>query len=168
MLAGAEQPRRDRHMQLIDEPRREVLADRRHAAADLHILPLGGGLGSFHRLVDPTCDEVEDRAALHLDWRSVVMRQHEHRSVVRRSLPPPATPGIIGPGTTNRAEHVASHDPRADALTGSCRDVVIDAGRAPGLSTHALERAGRDEPFVQLFSTNAEGSLPSLTRAGAV
>jgi hypothetical protein len=38
MFAGPEQPGRDRHVKRVDEPRVEVLADRRHAAADLHIL----------------------------------------------------------------------------------------------------------------------------------
>ena len=33
MLAGPEQPWRDRHMQVVDEPRFEVLPDRRDAAA---------------------------------------------------------------------------------------------------------------------------------------
>ena len=44
MLAGPEQPRRDRHVQLVDEPRFEVLAYRRHAAADLHILSLAASV----------------------------------------------------------------------------------------------------------------------------
>src|SRR2546428_10369878 len=39
MLAGPEQPWRDRHVQLVDEPRFEVLADRRHPGAHPHILP---------------------------------------------------------------------------------------------------------------------------------
>src|ERR1043166_3369195 len=37
MLAGPEQPWRDRHVQIVDESRFEVMAERRHAAADLHI-----------------------------------------------------------------------------------------------------------------------------------
>jgi hypothetical protein len=108
------------------------------------------------------------RAAFHLDRRAGVMRQHKHRTVVRRVIPPPAAPGVIGPGTTNRAEHVASHDPRADAHTKTRRDIVINAGGPAGLTIDALERAGRDEPFVQRFTTDAEGILASLERAGAV
>jgi len=96
------------------------------------------------------------------------MRQHEYRAVVRRVLPPPAPPGVIGPGTTNRAEHVAPHDPGADALPRTRRDIVIDAGGAARLPSDALERAGRDEPVVQRFATDAEGHLASLERAGAV
>src|SRR5919206_337842 len=155
-------------MQLVDEPRFEVLADRRHAAADLHILSLRCLRRPFQRLAGTARDKVEHRAAFHLDRRAGVMRQHEYRAVVRRVLPPPATPGVIGPGTTNRAEHVASHDPRADALTKTPRDIVIDAGGAAGLTTDALERAGRDEPVVQRLTTDAEGIVASLARAGAV
>src|SRR5213593_991327 len=168
MLAGPEQPRRDRHVQVVDEPRFEVLADRRHAAADLHILSLSSRRRSFQRLADTARDKVEDRAAFHLNRRAAVMRQHKYGAVVRRVLSPPAAPGVIGPGATNRAEHVASHDPRTDALPKTRRDIVIDAGGAASLTIDALERAGRDEPFVQSFTTDAEGILASLERAGAV
>src|SRR5215213_373031 len=168
MLAGPEQPGRNRHVQCVDEPGLEVLADRRHAAADLHILSLRCLRRSFQRLAGTARDKVEHRAAFHLDRWASVMRQHKYRAVIRRVLPPPAAPGVIGPGTTNRAEHVASHDPGADALTKTRRDIVIDAGGAAGLTIDALERAGRDEPLVQSFTTDAEGILASLERAGAV
>src|SRR5688572_8163950 len=168
MPTGPEQPGRDRHVQFVDEPRFEVLADRRHAAADLHILSRRCLRRSFHRLAGTARDKVEHGAAFHLDRRAGVMCQHKYRAVVRRVLPPPATPGVIGPGTTNRAEPVASHDPRADAHPKTRRDLVIDAGGAAGLAIDALKRAGRDEPIVQSFTTDAEGFLTSLERAGAV
>src|SRR5204863_4796233 len=100
--------------------------------------------------------------------RTAVMRQHKYRAVIRRVLPPPAAPGVIGPGTTNRAEHVSSHDPRTDAVPKTRCDIVIGAGGAAGLTMDALERAGREQPFVQSFTTDAEGILASLERAGAV
>src|SRR5207248_4390058 len=86
MLAGPEQPWCDRHVQLVDQPRFEVLADRRHAAADLHILPLGSRPRSFQRLADTARDKVEDRAAFHLNRRAIVMRQHKYGAGVRRVL----------------------------------------------------------------------------------
>src|SRR5512145_2864348 len=168
MLTGPEQPGRDCRVQLVDEPRFEVLADRRHAAADLHVLTRGGRRRAFQRLVDSAGDKMIDCAAFHLDRWAVVVRQHEHRAVIRRVLSPPPTPSVIGPRTTNRAEHVAPHDPRADAFPKTRREIVIDAGGAAGLTTHALERARRDVPIVQCFTTDAEGNLASLTRAGAV
>src|SRR5437867_4459628 len=168
MLARPEQPWRDRYVQLVNEPRFEVLADRRHAAADLHILSLSTRRRSLQRLADTARDKVENRAAFHLNRRAAVMRQHKYGAVVRRVLSPPAAPGVIGPGATNRAEHVASHDPGSDALPKTRRDIVIDAGGAAGLTIDTLERAGRDKPFVQSFTTDAEGILASLVRASAV
>src|SRR5437667_9566480 len=113
MLAGPEQPWRDRHVQLVDEPRFEVLADRRHAAADLHILSLSSRGRSFQRLADTARDKVEDRAAFHLNRRAAVVRQHKYGAVVWRVLSPPAAPGVIGPRARNRAEHIAAPDPSA-------------------------------------------------------
>src|ERR1051326_8980399 len=168
MLAGPEQPWRDRQVQLGDEPRFEVLADGRHTAADLHILSFSCRRRTLQRLADTARDKVEDRAAFHRDRRATVMRQHKYRTVVGRVLPPPPAPVVIGPGTTNRAEHVASHDPCPDALPKTRRNVVIDARGAAGLTIDALERTGRDEPLVQSLTTDAEGILSSLTRPGAV
>src|ERR1700758_5677496 len=128
MLTGPEQLWRDRHVQLVNEPRFEALTDRRHPAADLHMLTRGCRRRAFQRLADTASDKVKDRSAFHLYWRASVMCQHEYRAVIRLILPPPAVPGIIGPGTTNRAEHVASHDPRAHALAKPRRDIVVDAG----------------------------------------
>jgi hypothetical protein len=88
--------------------------------------------------------------------------------VIRWVLPPPAAPSIVGPGTANRPEHIASHDPRADALPKTRRDVIIDARGAAGLTIDALERARRDEPFVQRFTTDAERILARLARASTL
>ena len=60
MLAGPEQPVRDRHVQLVDEPRFEVLADRRNAAADLYVLSFSCRRRSLQCLVDTVGDKVED------------------------------------------------------------------------------------------------------------
>src|SRR3989442_7819529 len=103
MLAGPEQPWRDRHVQLVDEPRFEVLADRRHAAADLHILSLSSRRRSFQRLADTARDKVEDRAAFHLNRRAALKRQHKYTAAGRPgSFSPPPPPGGPAPGSTNR------------------------------------------------------------------
>src|ERR1700730_15122255 len=83
MLAGPEQPWRDCYVQLVDESRFEVLADRRHAAADLHIRSLSCRRRSFQRVADTIRDKMKDRAAFHLDWRARVMRQHKYGPMVR-------------------------------------------------------------------------------------
>src|SRR2546428_7386466 len=92
MLAGPEQPWRDRHVQLVDEPRFEVLADRRHAAADLHILSLSSRRRSFQRLADTARDKVEDRTAFHLNPRAPLHALHKYRALVRRGVFPPPPP----------------------------------------------------------------------------
>src|ERR1043166_8640808 len=89
MLAGPEQPRCDRQVQLVDEPGFEILADRRHAAADLDILPLGCHPRPLQRLADTAGDKVEDRTAFHLNRWTLVVRQHKYGAVVRRGGFPP-------------------------------------------------------------------------------
>src|SRR6476620_9644974 len=98
MFAGPEQSRRDRHVQFVDELRFEILADRCNATTDLYILSLSCRRRSLQCLADTVGDKVEDRAAFHLDRRAVVMCQNKYRAVIRRVFPPPAAPGVIGPG----------------------------------------------------------------------
>src|SRR6185503_13430257 len=126
----------------------EILTDRRHAAADLHVFSARGLHRPVVRLASATGDEVKHGAAFHLDRLARVVRQHEYWAVIRRILPPPATPRVIGPGATNWAEHVSPHDPGANAHTSTRGDVVIDADGAAGFSSHAQERVGHDEPVV--------------------
>src|SRR5688572_11233402 len=97
-----------------------------------------------------------------------MMRQLEHGAMIRRVLSPPATPGLIGPRTANRPEHVSSHYPGADALPESRGEIVVDARGATVLSAHALECAGRDVPIVQLLTADSERILARLARAGAI
>src|SRR5262245_32740560 len=104
VLAGSEEPGSDRNVQLVDEPCLEVLTDRRHAAADLHVLSARCLGCSVKCLASATGDEVKHRAAFHLDRLARVMRQHEYRAVIRWILPPPSAPRVVGPRATNRAE----------------------------------------------------------------
>src|SRR2546428_2799690 len=92
MLAGPEQPWRDRHVQLVDEPRFEVLADRRHAAADLHILSLSSRPRSFPRLADTARDKVEDRTAFHLNPRAPLHALHKKTAAGGGGVFSPPTP----------------------------------------------------------------------------
>ena len=48
--------------------------------------------------------------------RARVMRQHEHRHVVRRLVAPPALPALVRPWPADRPEHVPAQDPGADSL----------------------------------------------------
>ena len=51
-------------MHLVDQPRTEVLLDRRRAAADPHIAPVGRGERALERRLDAVVDEVERGATL--------------------------------------------------------------------------------------------------------
>src|SRR5687768_7570269 len=101
MLAGSEQPGRNRDVQLVDEAGFEELPDCRNAATDLDILSRRCFRRTFERLARTARDKVKHRAAVHLDRRARVMGQYKYRPVVRRVLAPPATPNVIGPGTAN-------------------------------------------------------------------
>ena len=45
----------------------------------------------------------------------------------------------IRPRTTNRAEHVAAHDPGADIFHRAFGDVIVDAGGAARLADHFMK-----------------------------
>src|SRR3569833_2666015 len=168
MLARPQHLRRDRDVHLVDEPRFEILPDRRHSAVDLHVLPAGGCHRASIRLANTTRDKVENSPTFHLDRLATVMGQHKHGTVVRRVFAPPPTPRVIGPGTPDWPEHVAPHAPRADALTEAGGDVVVDTCRAAHFAIDALEGARRDEPIMQRFAADSQGTLARLRRAGAV
>jgi hypothetical protein len=71
-----------------------------------------------------------------------------------------------GPRT---AEHVAAQNPGADVLESARGEIVVEAGLALVLAEQgALERAGRDEPFVQRHAADAERILQVLPGTGAV
>src|SRR5213083_2878370 len=96
-LTTAEQDRRDRDMHLVDEPRLEILAHRGRPAADLDIEPSRGLPGATERFLNSAGDEMKDGPALHRDRFACVVRQHEHRHVIRRVLAPPAVPPVVPP-----------------------------------------------------------------------
>jgi hypothetical protein len=63
-LARPEQDGRDGEVHLINEARLQVLPDRRHTAAESHVLTPGGVAGALQRFVDAADDEVKRGAAL--------------------------------------------------------------------------------------------------------
>jgi hypothetical protein len=95
------------------------------------------------------------------------MREHEDRNVVRRLVPPPSFPGLVLPGTADRAEHVTAQNPRPDVLEAPGREVVVDPGGPVAASEHPLKGAGRENPPVQRFPSHAKGVLEPLTGASA-
>jgi NADH:ubiquinone reductase (H+-translocating) len=138
-LTAAEEDGHLHDVHVVDQVGGEELADGSRAAADADVEAARGAPGGRERVGRAGLDEVEGRAALHLDRGPGVMGQHEDGGVERRLLPPPALPLLIGPRAALRAELVAAHDLRADARAPGAREGVV-GGRAPaGLAKHRAE-----------------------------
>ena len=85
------------------------------------------------------------------------MREHEDRHMVHRVQAPPAFPVLVGPGAAHGAEHVAAHDPGADALHALGGHVVVRAELALVLAeVRSLEVARAEHLGVQVLRSLAE------------
>src|SRR6478609_956736 len=168
VLTRTEHHRTDREMHVVDCASAQILTDRLGTAADAHISAARGGLGPFERFLDATGDEVKRRSARHLERLARMMSEHEDGHMVRRLVTPPTAPGFIQPRSADRPEHVPTQDPRAGVHGALMSKVVVDADPAAARVTeHALERARRIEPLVQLFATFTERILFALVRTSA-
>src|SRR5690606_35484183 len=97
-----------------------------------------------------------------------MVRQHEDVAMIGRGFAPPAAPAFIRPRAADRAEHIAPHHPRADIFEAPRGHLLVDAVRAALLvEDHALDGAGREEPFVQLLAPLPERIVEALVRPGA-
>src|SRR3954447_17930717 len=153
-LAGAEQDRRDVERELVDDAGNEGLAHSRGAARDVYAALAGRLTRLCVSGVEAAGDEVEGRAAFHLDRLSSVMGEHEDRRVIGRLGTPPAAPVLI-PLVADRPEHVAPHDVRAARAhepAGRRRVGVVGARVA-------------EMPGMELASTLAEWMLAALVGA---
>src|SRR5206468_1956393 len=101
----------------------------RHAAADPHVLAVGGRGRSLEGGLDPVGDEVEGGAALHLDRRPRMVGEYEDSNMIGRRVAPPSLPALVGPGPAHRPEHVAAEDPGPDVGEAAGREIVVDTGR---------------------------------------
>ena len=129
MIPRAEQDRRDRDVQLVNETGPEELARRARASPNSHIFPAGDSGGLCKHLLRSQFHEVERRATGHLDRRALSMGQYEHRHAKRRLVTPPALPiWVVGEGV--EAEHPGTHDFGADLFEVGRGVLVVDAGRA--------------------------------------
>src|SRR5918996_2420390 len=95
--ASAEQDRHHDDVHVVDEPRGNEVPDHGGASADAYVLTVRSIAGGLERLRGRSIDEVERRAALHLDRWPRVMGEDEDRRVERRvgTPPPPPLPGIV-------------------------------------------------------------------------
>src|SRR4051794_7106492 len=90
--APAEQDRNHRDVHVVDEPGGKEFADHGGTSADAYVLALRGRAGRLERVGRRRVEEVERRAALHLDRPARVMSEDEDRCVERRGGAPPAPP----------------------------------------------------------------------------
>src|SRR5882724_201790 len=167
MFPRSEQNRRKRQMQLVDQPRAQILPDRRHAAADPNVLAFGGRGRALEGGLDPVGDEMEGGAALHLDRRPRMVGEHEDGNVIGRRVAPPPLPALVGPGPAHRPEHVAAQDPGPDIGEAADREILVDAGRPAVLAGHLVKHAGREEPPEQPGAAHAERIVEALIGSGA-
>src|SRR5215218_11476608 len=114
-------------------PGSKELADHGGTSADAYVMAARGLAGRLERLGRRSVDEVERRAAIHLDRRARVMGEDEGRGVERRVGTPPALPlRVLGP--SGRAELVGTHDLGAHPRIVQPHEGVVDAAGAAGLA----------------------------------
>src|SRR5437773_9922341 len=87
--------------------------------------------GATERFLNSARDEMKDGPAFHRDRLARVVRQHEHRRMIGRILPPPAAPLVVGPRPAHGAEHVSAHDIRPDAFPEALGKIVVGTRRPP-------------------------------------
>src|SRR5258708_6220591 len=168
MLAGTEQDRPHRKMQLVDQRGAQILANGGHAAPEAHVTAACGGLCLLQGGVYALGDKTEFGAPRHPDRRPRVMRQHEDGRVIWRLVTPPALPAVVRPRAPDGTEHVAAKDPRADSGKALLRNAVIDSRLPAVFAVHLPPNARVEEPLHQLGATNAERLLKILARPGAL
>src|ERR671937_721671 len=165
--AVPKQYRNDVELELVQEPRRQVLLNDLGAAPEPDILTVRGFLRPLQRPLDPVGDEVERRAPLHLHGIARVMGEDEHVVVVRRVVSPPSFPLLIPPvPAAYGPEHVAAHHAGADVLERLLHDPRALVQLAALLGMRLAPSGQRNGPVMQSLPTLAERVLLALVRAG--
>src|SRR5438045_2442776 len=149
-------------MHLIDELGAQILLDGCDTSSDSHVPLLCSFFCALQRRMNSVGDEVKCCAALHLKRLARVVRQHERRNMIGRFVTPPSFPGVVGPWTAHRPEHVPAENPRAHVLHPSLRPLIIHTSRAAFLPLHLLPCACGKEPLKQLRATNAKRIVQTL------
>jgi tetratricopeptide (TPR) repeat protein len=163
--ASPEQDGDHRDVHVVDESGGEEVADHAGPSAEAYILAVRSRPGRHERLGRRRVDEVERRAAVHLDRRARVMGEDEGRGVERRVGTPPALPlRVLVP--SGRAELPGTHDLGADPDREHLQEGVVDAAAAARLTDPLGPGPGDEHPLVQPFAGVAERCLQALTFAG--
>src|SRR5215218_4954687 len=131
----AEEDRRQRDGELIDQTRVEVLDDGVGTSRDSDILASGDLTRLPQRALDPVVDEVERGPARALPGTANLVGQDEDRRVER---------SFLGPETFSSLEHPLPHDVHAGTVESLLQDAVVLAG----LTTFAKLEVLAEEPLL--------------------
>jgi hypothetical protein len=146
---------------VVDEPGSKEVADHGGTSADAYVLAVRSLAGRLERLGRRRVEEVERRAALHLDRRARVMSEDEDRGVERRVGTPRALPlRVLVPSGV--AELAGTHDLGADPGI-----VLLDEGVVDAAATAGLPPPGGEHPLVQPIPGVTEMCVAALTLTGA-
>src|SRR6266498_2883919 len=164
--APAEQDRDHHDVHVVDKPGSEEVADHGGTPADADVLAARSLAGRLERLGRRRVEEVERRAALHLDRRARVVGEDEDRCVERRVGTSPAFPlrVLVPPGW---AELPGTHDLGAHPDIVQPHEGVVDAAGPAGLAGPLVPPPGGEHPLVQPFAGVAERRVVALAFAGA-
>src|SRR5262245_11982952 len=102
VFTSTEQGRGYHDVHSVDEPSLKVLPNRCDTSTKPDVLSPGSRGGPRQGVMDSADDEVELRISSHAQHRARMVREYEDRRVIGGRLAPPATPALIGPGTTCR------------------------------------------------------------------
>src|SRR5919198_616664 len=165
--AVPEQHRNDVELELVQEPRRQVLLNDLGAAPEPDVLTVRRLLRPLQRPLDPVGDEVERRTPLHLHRLARMMGEDEHVVVVWRVVSPPTLPLLIPPVPAGHgSEHVAAHHAGADVLERLLHDRRALVHLAALLVMRLAPSGQRKGPVMQSLPTLAKRVLVALVRAG--
>jgi hypothetical protein len=167
-FSGADQDWRNGYMHLVDKSGTKVLPHGGNSAAKPDILTLRSVDSLFQRGFNTIRDEMERSASAHSDRCAWVLGENKNRSVVRRSVAPPALPRVIRPWSANRPKHVAPNNPRADTLEAARHHVIVNPSRAAIVAMHLLVGPSGKLPTEYRQAANANWILEALVWAGTV
>jgi hypothetical protein len=131
MLADAEQDWRNGQVHLVDKSCAQVLPDRTNSASEPDVLALRRADRAFKGGVDSIAHEVKSCTAFHSDRSARVVGKHKHGGMIGWIASPLAFPAIVGPGPSDRTEHISSQNPGAEAATHKSFEKAVDSRAAP-------------------------------------
>src|SRR5208283_2110652 len=155
-------------MDVVNESRVQELLDRGNAPTDPNVFSICGRGSALQGGLNAFGNEMERSLPGHRDRRSCMVGQHEHRSMERWIIAPPALPGFVRPGPSHRPKHVATHDPCSNIIETPGNEIIVNTCCPAVVPNQMLEGASRGHPIVQGHAANAERVLEALTWTSTV